>query len=392
MTEADIQEEVFSKHTVVDTTVSWVTPAGRPRTAPIYEAIAVNEYLGKRRIIKDRCLDELQKKVTACMTTWANTEVKKRLVEGKKDAKQKGKAEAERLDAEAREQLFSLRGILKDTLSVDDKIDWGTARDTRKFHRFSFTSPPKLPLINPPFPFPKPGLTWLLRGRYKRWLTQCENAVRENQKFWEADVQKYEVAKEAARSKHSSEKQSYLKEQERFNNALLEFRKRFEAGEALAIEEYCFRVFEQSQYPDCLPIVHSTNYDEESKIVIVELEVPSSAVIPQNGGYKFVSSTNEAKPVPLKKRESSELYGSILDQLVVRTAHEVFESCYISSVTGVIVSAFVADIDKATGLDKRKRVRSISADRKTFEAFDLARIEPSACVAKLSEGVGHIEV
>jgi len=57
----------------------------------------------------------------------------------------------------------------------------------------------------------------------------------------------------------------------------------------------------------------------------------------------------------------------------------------------MLLNGWVTNVNKATGNDSRKRLRSVVAKRATFEAFDLARIDPASCMRHLSEGVGQIQ-
>lgn len=397
MTVEEIEELVFSRENVVDADISWFTPSGNRRSAPIYEATVKNEYLTKQRTIKARSLKELHGKAKACMATWSQQEVKQRVIAAKKDAKEQAQAEANQADAHAKKNLEELRNILAHTLDIDDKIDWEAEHDTRKFRRFSFRHAPRKQEPQPQPPPPKPGLTWLLRGRYRRWLTRCnevqalnESAVVRAQEQWERAIREYETERTEAKQQHAREKQAFLDEQKRFNEALVEFRRRFEAGEPTAIVEYCSRVFEQSQYPEGLLLNHTVEYDEEADFVAVTLEVPSLDSLPMIAGYKFVARGNRINPINLKKKEAKELYESVLDQIVIRTVHEVFESCYIPKVIGVVVNVIVTSVNKGTGLDEVERVRTVIANRGEFETFDLTRIDPAACIERLAQGVGQL--
>ncbi|MEM1026412.1 MAG: hypothetical protein AAF627_22070 [Myxococcota bacterium] len=90
----------------------------------------------------------------------------------------------------------------------------------------------------------------------------------------------------------------------------------------------------------------------------------------------------------LKAKERERLHAEVLDQVVVRTMHEVFESCYTSGVQRVIVNGWVTSLNKATGQDERSQVRCLASDRGAFESINLSRVEPAACVKMLSENVG----
>ena len=397
MNESEIRELVESRELVIEATASWETPAGNPRSAPIYEAEVENEYLKKRRIVKAKSTDELEAKVKLLVETWADQEIRKRIVDGKRNAKEQAQGEAQRLDKEAQEALDEAKGLLAATLAIDDRIDWDAERDTRKFRRFSFSDAPQQPAPTELVLPPRPGLAWLLRGRFRKWEAACEQKTRlhqdaeaKAQEDWQEAVRQHEKAREAARKQHESEKAQFRAEQQRSDEALADFRRAFEAGETSAIVEYCARVLERSQYPDWLVMSNKVDFDEESGFVVVELELPSSDTAPTTAGYKYVSRGNKVEPISLKKKEAATLYESILDQLVLRTVHEIIEGCYVGTVAGVLLNGWVTSVHRATGHDTRSRVRSVAANRATFEAFDLSRIDPASCIRRLSEGVGQI--
>ena len=398
MDESEIRELVESRKLVIEATASWHTPAGNVRSAPLYEAEVDNEYLKKHRVVKAKSTDELETKVQQLVKTWAEQEIRKRIVDGKRDAKERAQAEAERLDKEAKKTLADAKSLLIATLAIDDRIDWEAERDTREFKRFSFSKPPQRPAPTDPVVPPKPGLAWLLRGRFRKWEATCEETVRLHQKAetkaqqdWQEAVRQHEQAREEARNHHKSDKAQFLAEQERSTKALVEFRRALEAGEVSAVVEYCSRVLERSQYPDWVVMSNKVEFDEESRFVVVELELPPPDTAPTAAGYKFVTRGNNVEPISLKTKEAAALYESILDQLVLRTVHEIIEGCYIDTVAGVLLNGWVTNVNKATGNDSRKRLRSVVTDRATFEALDLDRIDPASCIRHLSEGVGQIQ-
>jgi restriction system protein len=199
------------------------------------------------------------------------------------------------------------------------------------------------------------------------------------------------VDREEARRQHAASKTKFVAEQEKFNSALVEFRARFEASEPAAIVEYCSQVLERSQYPDCIALANSVSFDAEAGFVTVDLDMPPPEGVPSTTGYKFVARGNRVEPLSLKKKDAAALYQSVIDQIVLRTIHEILEGCYIPAVTGVLLNGWVTSLDTATGNDKRERVYSVVAQRSAFESLHLSRIDPAACIQKLSEGVGQID-
>src|SRR5690606_15122381 len=140
-----------------------------------------------------------------------------------------------RLDEEAKQSLDEVRRILHVTLSVDDKIDWEAQQDTRAFDQFSYPPEPQFhPLPHPVMP-PKPAFTWLLRGRLRRWQSECENArddheraSTEHRALWEKSVQAHQIAMVEARRKHAALERDFVSAQKRYNEALKTFQAGFE--------------------------------------------------------------------------------------------------------------------------------------------------------------------
>ena len=63
MDEQEIRRMVKSRPVIVDAVASWQTPAGNPRKSPIYEGEVTNSYLGKRKTIKAKSVEEFEERV-----------------------------------------------------------------------------------------------------------------------------------------------------------------------------------------------------------------------------------------------------------------------------------------------------------------------------------------
>lgn len=395
--EAKIRAQVESRRNRVDVVVDEYTPGGKLRAAPIYSAQLTNQYLAKTATVKGKSVYEVELKTKEKLATWNEQEIRKRIAEAKADAKEQAQAEAERLDQEAKDILTEMQGLLAATLSIDDKIDWDAERDTREHAPFQFGAPPSAPELPEPALPKKPWWTWLVPGSKARWETKCAETVAAHSEAleqanaqWRQALQQHERARQQAEDAHGASVAEFVAKQEAFNAALVTFRRRFEEGDVETIAEYCLRVFERSQYPDSLIIRHEANFDPETNYVVVDVAFPPLSGTPSHAGYKFVAKGNRVAPVDLKKKEVEKLRTSIFDQVVLRTMHEVFESCYTPHVVGAIVNGWVTDINPATGLEERTHVRCISSDRSTFESLNLDRVEPAACVAKLSGNVNTL--
>ena len=161
------------------------------------------------------------------------------------------------------------------------------------------------------------------------------------------------------------------------------FKKHFEAGHPKAIIEYLREVFERSEYPEGLCLAHEVTYDQPSETIVIDLTLPSQDEISDVEGYKFIASRKEQKEIKMKKKDYDALYETVVQQTILRTIHEMFESLYTPHVQAVVVNGWVTALNKATGHDETSCVISVSTERAVFEAIQLERVDPAECLKQL---------
>jgi restriction system protein len=364
------------------------TPKGNLRSTPLYYVTAMNMTLGKSKMIKGKSEAELMMKVQEQLGKWAAQEIRSLASQAKKDAKEAAQADAEEASQQAKEYLDELRGILNATLDFDDRIDWKELEDHRSFQRFSFPSAPKKPGPPPPPTMPKkPFFSFLVKSLARKWEARCteleqqhQNALARLEQQFTAETEKWKVDKEAARSKHADEKKAFLAAQEKRNAAVAAFKVKFEAGDPEAVVEYAHAVFERSTYPEDVDLEYVVNIDAPAQTLVVNVSLLDQESVTDICEYKYVTKTNDKKPVTMKKKEHDALYDDMIKQIIIRTIHEVFEAVYTKHVMNVVVNGWVTYVDKATGNDQTSCIISVSADREEFEKFNLARIDHTECI------------
>ena len=393
--------------------IEWTTPAGNPRRFPMYSATVENVYLGKHRVIKGKDRADVKERAQEQRGKWAGLEAKKRVVEGKRDAKERAREQCEAADLAAKDELSALGSLLAATLDVDDRIDWNEIIDNGSPDPFAFVEPKPVSADTSVRPtevayadHPKrPWYASFWPGAERRWQEAC-TAVDDGNARLHAEAQAAHAAEvercrqvrlnnelcaaewanrlAVARQAYEVESDAFYATQRAHNESVAKFKAAFERGVPEAVTEYLSGVFERSDYPTSFNPVHSVAYDGNEKSATVTIDLPDQAAFPDVTGYKFVASKSETRPVRLRKREHTELYERAIAQCILRTVHEVFESDYAAVISEVNVSAFTSRIDPATGKTNRSCRLSVSASRPQFEGFDLARLDPIACVESIS--------
>jgi restriction system protein len=382
-----IRREVAVRKQVINVTAEWTTPSGRPRSAPIFVATIRNAYLRQEQVVRASDAGALKEKAQKKLEAWADEEIRRRT----REAKEVAAEETEDANRESQDAIDGIRGILVATLSIDDRINWDSLYERTAFREFTFRPTPEalLPPGHPPTP-KQSFWSWLFPKLRVKWVAECERVEADYQASVtrvsegnKAAVARWELERSTAVQEHERGKQAFLGEQQKRNDSVSDFRRRFEGGERPAVEEYLRMVFERSAYPEGFPVEHAVAFDPASTTVLVDVELPERNRLPDVEGYKYVATRNERKPILMKPKDHESLYDRAIKDTVVRTLHEVFEAVYTPHVQSAVVNGWVPHTDPATGNDVRPCVISVSATRREFETFNLAKIDTNECVRKL---------
>jgi len=307
------------------------------------------------------------------------------------------------LNKEAKEAIESLNNILVHTLSVDDIVDWDSIKRKDAFRinpvkLFKDGEKPDFIIFNSfgwPTEFEKISqpveptfekvkneygiFSKLFRGktikedfetRTKKWEQQKEQTNKANtsrELFFNKVVASFE-----------NKKKYFEEEKRRDNEALENIKLRYKEKDPKAIEEYCDLVLNSSQYPDYFPQNWVLEYRKDSRIAIVEYDLPAPDKLPMVESYKYIKSRDEVSEKTLTQAARKKLYNSVIYQLCIRTIHELFEADVINALDAVAFNGLVTNTNPATGIKETKLIMSIVANKEQFIAFDLSQVDPKA--------------
>jgi restriction system protein len=137
-------------------------------------------------------------------------------------------------------------------------------------------------------------------------------------------------------------------------------------------------VLNSSQYPDYFPQNWVLEYREDSRIAVVEYDLPAPDKLPMVESYKYIKSRDEVSEKALTQAARKKLYDSVIYQLCIRTIHELFEADVINALDAVAFNGLVTNTNPATGIEETKLIMSIVANKEQFIAFDLSQVDPKA--------------
>ncbi len=324
--------------------------------------------------------------------------------------------QVDELNKEAQEAIVSLNNILVHTLNVDDTVDWNAIKRKDAFRikpvnlfndstkpdfivLNSFGRPTDFEKLSPPIElaFEKVKNEYgffskLFRGkaikedfeaRVKKWKKQKVETSRSNAER--------ELLFNQAVSSFENEKKEFEVEKHRDNEALENIKSRYKEKDARAIEEYCDLVLNNSQYPYYFPQNWVLEYREDSRIAVVEYDLPAPDQLPTIESYKYIKSRDEVSEKSLTQAARKKLYDSVIYQICIRTIHELFEADVINVLDAVAFNGLVTNTNPATGIEETKVIMSIMANKDQFVAFDLGQVDPKATF-KHMKGVAAVSL
>jgi restriction system protein len=299
---------------------------------------------------------------------------------------------------ELRERLADLNTLLTDTLEKDDAIKFSSLRINDK--------PPKLSLPRTlTVPSPKPdevnflrqavkptGLAAIWPGSKRKYEQELANA---RMRFLDAlDVwSKSEVRRleslTNAELDHQKELVAFERKKAQRDEEVDAFEEDYLAGDPDAIVSYNTMVLERSNYPESFPHNFSIAYTSGSKQIVIEYELPTTAVVPSVAEYRYVKSSDTITERLRKSSEIRECYRDIVASIALRTIHEVFEAEQSRHLDVVCFNGYVHTVDPATGRDIQPHLISVRVTKERFREIDLARIDQTTCLRNLGAQVSR---
>ena len=301
---------------------------------------------------------------------------------------------------------------------MSNGVDWIGLK--AKFRQFSERVPtlPSLPAapVSPSFPIRpskdswdfQPSFTLLDKLLASRKLKRIEEAQLRYQDAvfkWQRDFDQTTDAQTQAFSAYTASvvqmkldhqlllgdweaRKTAFSNQENFRNAAIDAKQAaYLALEPSAIVDYCDLVLAQSVYPNFFPQEFELDYDPSSRQLIVDYLLPAPDDIPRLKGIKWVATRSVFEEQKLTEAVRTKLYDEAVYQIVLRTAHELFNADVVGAIKAVVINGIVNSIDRGTGKKVTACILSLRVEATEFQEINLEQVDPKACFKTL-KGVG----
>jgi len=320
-------------------------------------------------------------------------------------------AEVESRNAQLQSLVSDIDNVLGFTLAVDDFVDLEDLRQIVQHPEFTSThekpladpkpiaAPPEPPYLVPPAPT---GLTSILKKRkHAEVARQAQLEYERRMDAWRAEaatipmrqleqMNQHQAAEADRAAKLAAARATYDEDCRKRESEAAEENARLDllitsnqAGEKAAIEEYFCIVFGDSVYPDGINVDFEQSYKPELKELEVALSLPSPQDLPTARTYKYVKARDEITETSQTAKEQKDRYNSLVNAIVLRTVHEVWESDRLGHVATISLVAAIEHTDPATGRHVATPVAAVAVPRDEFESLDLAHVTPAETLKHL---------
>ncbi len=298
--------------------------------------------------------------------------------------------EVEDQNAELLHTVESLESVLSHGLAADSHLDLEFLKEPQVDDPFKpghLAYPIPLPEIGDYLPPPPGWFLQLIPGTKARHERRSAEAL---QRF-ESDVAEHTEGErqrqqklEEARAAHECKALENRRRVEAQHAEVDELKRGFQARTEEAVAAFFTLVLSRSEYPEGFPSLSEVAYEPRSKVLAVDMELPSFDIVPGVGSFKYVKSKDEIIETPRSAKERRTLYASVIAQTALRTLCEIFSADKEShAVDTVAFTGYVSGIDRGTGQPAKPCLVSVRASPDILTDFDLRRVDPAACLRTL---------
>jgi restriction system protein len=373
----------------------------------IWEIEVRHEGLNKYRHIRGSDRYIVEQKASVQQLAWDEMWEKKQIAEQKKSdreaaikSKEEKKERAITKTNEAQEAIIHLETILLHTLEVDDAIDWDSLLDNKKYPE----SKPSKPTFAPPPSEPNRSdakyqqdigfFNKLFSKSRKRKEDEADGKFIADHQDWKNKNSQIEQKNKKLESDYGVNvkdweinKRKYEEKQNEGNKIIIERKNQYLNKEPGAISDYCEMVLTNSEYPDYFPQEWDIDYQDDTKILIIDYSLPDLNSLPTAKTVKYIISRDEFTETNLSDAALNKLYDGLLYQIALRTVHELYESDVVNALDAIVFNGWVDSVDKATGHNANSCIMSLQASKDEFLAINLDKVDPKASFKQL-KGVG----
>lgn len=371
-----------------------------------YSVEMYHKGLNEHKIVSAPDVEMLENKANLQAQKWAE---KWEIISRKRknlDEREGNLEEANERTELAQEALKEIENLLLKTLSIDDTVEWDSLKKKSNYSEATPSQPQKKKYKEHPSKPRKEAIEFTPTFSFWEKLisSKKEKKIQDYEQKYAAAISEWEKQKilvdkfnaqldsdyeseikkwEAELSEWEKRKEAFIQEQVDYNKKIDELKDSYISHNVESIIEYCEMVLNNSEYPDSFSKSFELEYNPDTKILIVEYELPSIESFPKVKEVKYIASRKELKEFYIPESQQTKMFDEAMYKITLRTIHELFEADSANAIEAISFNGWVKAINKATGKEENNCILSIQVKKNEFIKIDLSNVDPKSCFKNL---------
>ena len=155
---------------------------------------------------------------------------------------------------------------------------------------------------------------------------------------------------------------------------------RFQNGEDKAIELYFSKIISDFCIPEDLKINWNIFYNQETKILVIDYNLPEIDIIPNLKTMRYIASRKEFSETYIKDSDRNKIYHEMILQTCLRITNDIYICDIFGYVDSIVFNGMHTGINRSTGLEETKCILSLQTQKEEFLKINIQQVEAKACL------------
>lgn len=335
--------------------------------------------------------------------------------------KQSNILEAEEKTKEALDLIKEVETILKQTISVNDAVNWDELKNDRPFKEQSPECSLKdlIEAIETPTPPTEQQIPRMPENTDRVFLPnynffeiyffkslkdkKTERFIQKYLKalaYWKKEKEQIEKLNENNKNKYNQEfisykktiekikttnkkdtkdweyrKEKYIIDQKTFNAKIDQLKENYFNKHPQSIVENCELVLNNSIYPEYFPKSFELRYLKEKELLIVDYHLPTITNFPRVKQLKFVTGSSEFREIQISQTQLNSIYSNAIFQIAIRTVHELYEADVVNAIKQICFNGFLE-------VGSKNYIISYLSEKDIFQKINLIKADCKEAVKR----------
>lgn len=296
----------------------------------------------------------------------------------------------------------SLTNIIKESLTQPITLNWDKCKNLVPFKEPEPVKPCLFPYPNeidrsqytPKIPF----IFHFLKSKKQKIIDEYEKLFMDAIEARNLEVKKIDLENDKVLKKFQKEHDQWLSRKKKYqseadtHNKFINLSKiNFKNKESNAIELYFFYLISNFSIPQDLKIEWKISYDQETKILVIDYNLPEIDIIPKLKTMRYIASRKEFSETYIKDSVINKIYHDMILQTCLRITNDIYVCDTFNYVDSIVFNGIHNGINKSTGLRETKCILSLQTQKEEFLNINIQQVEAKACFKKF-KGFSGVDI